>query len=244
MSDEVPPNVPIRILTLDSLELTDRRVELRRLAHAGRELIEHLVSTSATTEQLSEAADQLESVAEMFASLPSGKTYEGFAETANAGAAVADGPLRSVGEAFDPERFAAFDHSPLIGLANPLSPPIRFTYDEDSVVGEVTFGSAYEGPPGCVHGGYVAAAFDELLGATQSLSGSQGMTARLEVNYRSPTPLKTPLRMVGRLTERVGRKLFCEGKLYVGDELCAESEGLFITFDGDKFRQMVAKRNS
>jgi hypothetical protein len=43
----------------------------------------------------------------------------------------------------------------------------------------VTFGSAYEGPPGCVHGGYVAAAFDEMLGFVQSLGGNPGMTARL-----------------------------------------------------------------
>ena len=31
------------------------------------------------------------------------------------------------------------------------------------------FGAAYEGPPGSVHGGIIAAAFDEVLGMTQSL---------------------------------------------------------------------------
>ncbi len=40
------------------------------------------------------------------------------------------------------------------------------------IVGSVTFTAAYEGPPGCVHGGYVAAAFDELLGVTQSLAAA------------------------------------------------------------------------
>ena len=54
------------------------------------------------------------------------------------------------------------------------------------MVGTATFGAAYEGPPGCVHGGFVAAAFDEVLGSTQSLSGEPGMTGRLTVNYRSP----------------------------------------------------------
>ena len=48
-----------------------------------------------------------------------------------------------------------------------------------SGIATVTFGSAYEGPPGCVHGGYVAAAFDEMLGFVQSLGGNPGMTARL-----------------------------------------------------------------
>ena len=39
----------------------------------------------------------------------------------------------------------------------------------------MTFGSAYEGPPGCVHGGFVAAAFDEVLGFVQSLGGQPGL---------------------------------------------------------------------
>ena len=64
----------------------------------------------------------------------------------------------------------------MIGRANPLAPPIALELDDDRIVGRVTFGAAYEGPPGCVHGGYVAAAFDEVLGATQSLSGAPGMT--------------------------------------------------------------------
>ena len=61
------------------------------------------------------------------------------------------------------------------------------------IKGTVTFGSAYEGPPGHVHGGYVAAAFDELLGMTQSLGGMPGMTGTLTVRYRRPTPLRTEL---------------------------------------------------
>ena len=37
---------------------------------------------------------------------------------------------------------------------------------DEHVVGHVVFGDAYEGPPGCVHGGFIAAAFDEVLGFT------------------------------------------------------------------------------
>ena len=61
-------------------------------------------------------------------------------------------------------------------------------------LGLVRFGSAYEGPPGHVHGGFVAAAFDEVLGYVQSLGGRPGMTGTLTVRYRSPTPLYTELR--------------------------------------------------
>ena len=102
------------------------------------------------------------------------------------------------------------------------------------------FGSAYEGPPGCVHGGYIAGAFDELLGATQSLSGNPGMTGRLTVHYRSPTPLHTDLRMHGELEKVEGRKIFTHGSLFApetdgGERLCAEAEGLFISIDFGRF---------
>lgn len=60
--------------------------------------------------------------------------------------------------------YATFDHSPFIGLANPLSPPMSLHMHSDEVTGTVTFGSAYEGPPGNVHGGYVAAVFRRAVG--------------------------------------------------------------------------------
>ena len=82
---------------------------------------------------------------------------------------------------------------------------------DDVMYGRATFGSAYEGPPGCVHGGYVAAAFDEVLGSAQSLAGRPGMTVRLTVNYRNPTPLHTELTFAGRVTQVDGRKTFTEG---------------------------------
>ena len=37
-------------------------------------------------------------------------------------------------------RQAFFDHSPLIGLANPLSPPVTIRVEDDHIDGRVTFG--------------------------------------------------------------------------------------------------------
>jgi acyl-coenzyme A thioesterase PaaI-like protein len=234
-------NIPPRIKLLHGLENTPRRVELRRLAAAGRDVIDHLVSTTATIDELAAAADQLEAVARVLAEMPSGQDYIGYAEAANAGLAIGGSDGLDL-DLDDPERFASFDHSPFIGLANPMSPPMYFRAERHRVTGTVNFGAAYEGPPGCVHGGYVAAAFDELLGAAQSLSGTQGMTARLVVNYRSPTPLRTELRMQGQLSKREGRKIYCDGQLWAGDRLCAEAEGLFISLDPDRFGQLLQDR--
>jgi acyl-coenzyme A thioesterase PaaI-like protein len=139
---------------------------------------------------------------------------------------------------------ATFDHSPMIGRANPLAPPITLEISEDLVVGRVVFGSAYEGPPGCVHGGYVACAFDEILGAAQTFSGAPGMTARLTVDYRKPTPLHTELRFEGRYDRTEGRKVFTTGVVYAGDLLTAEAEGLFVSIAAERFAQLRADRDA
>jgi acyl-coenzyme A thioesterase PaaI-like protein len=236
--DHVPP----RLERLQNLEMTPRRIEQRRLAAAARAVIEHLVSTDADLEELTAAADRLEEMAEVLRALPGDASYSGFAEVANAGSIVDDHRAAAVAGGRSDDAYAFFDHSPLIGLANPLSPPLTFEFDAEQVRGFVTFGSAYEGPPGCVHGGYVAAAFDELLGAAQSLTGTQGMTARLEVNYRSPTPLHQPLRMEAFPTKREGRKIFCEGRLWHGERLCAESTALFISLGPERFGELLAAR--
>lgn len=210
---------------LRTAPMSPRRAALHRLADGVRGILHRLVQTSAPVPMIEEAAAELEQLAARFADHPNASIYEGFAEAANAG-----------------EPFAFFDHSPVQGGANPLAPPLEVWLEGETVVGAATFGAAYEGPPGCVHGGFVAAAFDELLGATQSLSGAPGMTARLVVNYRSPTPLHTALRFEGTLDQVDGRKIHTSGRLYAGDVLCAEAEGLFISIDVFKFAELKDER--
>jgi acyl-coenzyme A thioesterase PaaI-like protein len=201
---------------------TPKQAQKRRLSAAMREVIERLVTTDAPETELSAVADRLEQYAEHLRSHPKRTWLEGFAESANAG-----------------EDRGFFDYSPLIGLANPLAPPIRLQEREGAVVGGVRFGQAYEGPPGHVHGGFIAAAFDEVLGYTQSLTGNPGMTGTLTVVYRAPTPLHTELRFEGRV-ERVERtKIFAAATLHAGERLCAEAEGIFISLGREHFRKLA-----
>ncbi len=231
MSDPTPEAATMRDVLAGAeraaaVPASPRRAALHRLADGMRGVMHRLVQTSAPVEVVQEAADELEALAARFAAHPNASIYEGFAEAANAG-----------------EPFAFFDHSPVQGRANPLAPPLEIRVEGDTMVGTVTFGAAYEGPPGCVHGGFVAAAFDELLGATQSMSGSPGMTGHLSVDYRSPTPLHTELRMVGRIERVDGRKIHTRAELHAGDRLCAESYGLFISMHGGKFAELKAERD-
>ncbi len=214
-------------------QMTERRVGMRNLADSMRTIIDRMVATNAPAEAISDVAEQLDHIARRFDTWPHGTIYEGFAEAANAGG--------------DPH--GMFEYSPFIGRANPLAPPIKLREAAGAVDGRVRFGSAYEGPPGCVHGGYIAGAFDEILGATQSLSGNPGMTGRLTVHYRSPTPLHTDLRMRGVLEKVEGRKIFTHGSLFApgpdGDErVCAEAEGLFISIDFSRFARLKELRDN
>jgi acyl-coenzyme A thioesterase PaaI-like protein len=201
------------------------RVQSRRLGDAMRSVIDRLVATSAPAEDLARAADQLEAIAATLERFAQGRRYDGYGESANAGY---------------PHAF--FDWSPFLGRSNPLAPPISVEVVDGRIVGRARFGSAYEGPPGCVHGGYIAAAFDEVLGMTQSLSGSPGMTGRLTVRYRKPTPLHADLRFVGELLGVAGRKISTRGELWAGDRMTAEADGLFISVGGEKFAALIEER--
>jgi len=195
------------------LSKTEMWAQKRRLATAMRLVIERLVPSNAPAEELSTAADALERYAEALQDHPRLRDARLFAESANAG---------DVG--------AFFDQSPLIGLANPLAPPLTIgRKDERRAHATGIFGSAYEGPPGSVHGGFVAAAFDEVLGYVQSLSGAPGMTGTLTVRYRQPTPLHTPLLFEAELVRVEGRKIFTAATLTANGVLRAEAEGIFIS---------------
>jgi len=198
----------------------------RRLARAMRLVIERLVPSNAPEEELRAAADGLERYAEALKAHPRLKNFHGYAESANAG---------DVG--------AFFDQSPMIGLANPLAPPITIGQSgERSAIASVTFGSAYEGPPSSLHGGFVAATFDEVLGFVQSLGGNPGMTGTLTIRYRRPTPLHTELIIEAELLRIQGRKIFTEGRILADGMVTAEAEGLFISIDPSNIEALLEAR--
>ena len=208
------------------VELTPHRLEKRRLADAMRHAIDALVSVDAPIDVMRDAADQIEAVALSLAAQP-GSAFVGFAEAANA-----------------PRYDSFLDRSPVLGKANPLAPPLELQFEQGMIRATATYGSAYEGPPGCVHGGWIAASFDEVLGAAQSLGGSGGMTAYLNVDYRKPTPLHEPLRFEAELERTEGRKIFTVGRLYHGDLLTAEAQALFISIDFSRFAELRERRDS
>jgi acyl-coenzyme A thioesterase PaaI-like protein len=120
-------------------------------------------------------------------------------------------------------------HNPVAGPANPLAPPITIEVEPDgSIHSEVTMRPIHEGPPGGVHGGFVAALLDQLLGAANIAYGVGAMTAELTVRYRKPTPIGVPLALRARTDSVDGRQVRASGEITADGVVTAEAHGLFI----------------
>ena len=125
------------------------------------------------------------------------------------------------------------DFEILSGPANAMSPPVTFWLDGDVVRARATFGRAFMGPPGKVHGGVLSLALDMLLAKTQDFVTSLGMTGTLNVRYMAPTPLHREVNFEARLVRLQGRKLFNEARVFVDGVQTVAASGIWISSQGD-----------
>lgn len=145
----------------------------------------------------------------------------------------AKGGLGSVGG----DDGALLERSGISGRSNPLAAPVQWILHADRATGWATYSAAYEGPAGHVHGGFVAAAFDDLMGAAQTLSGLAGYTGTLTVRMIRPTPLGRRIDYGAGVTRVEGRKIFVWGTADCEGERLAEAEIVFIApSDGSRPR--------
>lgn len=120
------------------------------------------------------------------------------------------------------------ERSTINGRGNPLAPPMRMWADGDLIRGEAYFTAPYEGPPGRVHGAWVAACFDEILGCAQGASGAFGYTGTLTITLRRATPLYATITYEAGFSHREGRKIHGWGRCYADGRLTAEATGVFV----------------
>jgi len=130
-------------------------------------------------------------------------------------------------------------YSPVIGPANPIAPPLTVQVLEDeSVLGECTMQPIHEGPPGALHGGWVATLLDQLLGHATAASGNRGFTAELTVRYRRPTPYGVPLTLRGRTDDVDGRRVRASAEIVVDSVVTAEATALFLTPSPERMAEL------
>ncbi|WP_047869242.1 PaaI family thioesterase [Nocardiopsis sp. RV163] len=114
------------------------------------------------------------------------------------------------------------------GDTNPAAPPLLLERTPEGLRGEVTLNTVYQGPPGLVHGGWIAALLDQAVGSVSAVETIPGLTAKLEVNYRQPTPLFTPLEVTAEVDRVEGRKVFVSGRIRAHGEVTAEATALMV----------------
>lgn len=210
--------------------LSETDVARVELADEVRAMIREIISTDASPDEIRRARDHVHAGVQALIS-------------------KAHGTAPGVGEAALIERGRNFlARSPMMGSINPIAAPLTLSVvregAEATVEARVTFSNTYEGAPGCVHGGFVASAFDEVLGVAQSASGNPGMTANLSVDYRSPTPILRELVFRGWCERVDGRKIYTRGTVHAGDTLCAEAAALFIAMRPELFAKLLAMRDA
>lgn len=118
--------------------------------------------------------------------------------------------------------------TPVVGLSNPISPPLTIWIEDDEAFATVSFGWVYEGAAEIAHGGFVAAVFDDFLGSAQIISGKSGFTGTLKVRYHQHIPLNQQLLLRARVKKVAGRKIVITGKMMLDEQLLASAEGLFV----------------
>ena len=117
----------------------------------------------------------------------------------------------------------------VVGLRNPMAPPLHIDrYPDGKALSSFHLGPLYEGPPALVHGGVSALILDQMLGEAAAAGGSPGMTGRLTLTYRRPTPLGD-LSAEAWIDHVDGIKTTVKGHILDADgNPTVEAEGLFI----------------
>ena len=203
----------------------DEWLAKRRVAAAIKQLTEVLVTSSPGIDKMHAIAEKLETTAADFRESPRIYGRQDWSDSGEHG------------------NYGQISHelNPMAGWSNPLAPPINLWLDGEIARGSCRCGWAYEGPPGSVHGGIVAAIFDQFLGMAQLLTGQPGMTGYLHVNYLNRTPLNTELKLAGKVEKIEGRKNIISGEMYAGDTLTATAEGLFVQPRGGMYKLKTLK---
>lgn len=186
-------------------------------AEAAR-LIEHIRCSNAPNEVLQTCSEKIRQAVEQL---------EPWLHQGTHSAAFLHEPMEDfVYESTDLTR--SMPYSPVSGRRNPIAPAIKLRAENDKVLGEVEFSATYAGPPGCVHGGIIAAVFDELLSMANIANQVAGFTGSLTIRYHRPTPLHQPIELSAYCARTSGRKIVSKGEMRADGEITASAEGLFI----------------
>ena len=123
------------------------------------------------------------------------------------------------------------DYCFVCGRKNPKGLYMSF-YDNgaNEVVSEYTVSDEFQGYPGVVHGGVVAAMLDEVVCRVAMIEDHHNfmMSVKLELKYRHPVPTGVNLRVVGQIKRLRGRLGKATGEVILPDGTMAVESALIL----------------
>lgn len=117
------------------------------------------------------------------------------------------------------------------GRENPAGLKINFySIAPGKVRADLWLTCEYEGYPGVVHGGIIAAILDECGGRAHMVELDRFMvTAQLNVRYRKPVPTETDLVVIGEAGDRKGRVSYAHSEIQnPAGEIFADAELVLV----------------
>lgn len=119
------------------------------------------------------------------------------------------------------------------GVENPIGLNLTFySVGSGRVEAEYLVPKAYQGFPGVVHGGIVAAMLDEITYRSVITDNPNRMmfTARLDIRYRMNVPVEEKLKLIGIAEKVKSRTASAKGMIYdFAGRLLAEADAILIT---------------
>ncbi len=219
----------------DHPAVSGRERELRSLADAVRRLVAATVTNTAPTADTAALAGEAHALADRLETHVPADPPPRFGP----GTPRFDGPpvthLR-----------APFDL--VTGIYNPAAVPVAMEVDVDADPpvsrGRVVYSPVYEGPPGCVHGAAIAAAFDMIFTSACSARNAGGPTIMLSVRYRRPTLLGVESIYEGWVESFDGDTTRTGGELFQDGRVTASAEGVFRHLDLDAIGKLSERRDA
>ncbi|MDP6931485.1 MAG: PaaI family thioesterase, partial [Myxococcota bacterium] len=98
----------------------------------------------------------------------------------------------------------------------------------------VRLGQRHVGAPGMVHGGILAACFDQVSGHCAVVSGHPGLTVSLHVQYQGPAHVEVDLQFVAELEQVAGREITVSATCSRQGEQIASCRAIFVTLDEEQ----------
>ena len=121
------------------------------------------------------------------------------------------------------------------GTDNPFGLHAQFLELEDGrLCAEFVASDFHQGYPGRMHGGIISTILDETIGRAILIDEPNmfGVTIELNVRFRKPVPLNTPLKVIARITDGKNRVFSGEGKLLLEDgTVAAEASARYLKMD-------------